>query len=179
MNAAPILLPNYTVADWEQWEGRWELIHGVPYAMSPAPNLNHQRVASNALIAFGNALEGCDGCYASQPVDYKIADNTVLEPDMLVLCGKQEGQFVTEPPALVLEVLSKRTASKDRFVKFHYYQQEGVPYYLIVDPRKRSVEVYQMRDDEYARVFEGETGVFEFSFPDGCSAVVDLARFWQ
>lgn len=179
MNAAPILLPDYTVADWEQWEGRWELIHGVPYAMSPAPNLNHQRVAGNAHVTFTLALEGCAACYASQPVDYKIADNTIFEPDMLVLCGKQEGQFVTEPPALVLEVLSKRTASKDRLVKFHYYQQEGVPYYLIVDPGKRSVEVYQIRDNEYECMFEGETGVFEFTFPEECKAAVDFARFWR
>src|SRR5690606_8258397 len=40
-------LPHYTFEDYERWEGRWELIYGIPYAMSPQPNLKHQRVSGN------------------------------------------------------------------------------------------------------------------------------------
>ncbi|MCO6492710.1 MAG: hypothetical protein J5I98_30105 [Phaeodactylibacter sp.] len=28
-------LPRYTVSDWEQWEGKRELIDGIPFALSP------------------------------------------------------------------------------------------------------------------------------------------------
>ena len=30
-------LPHYTYDDYVQWEGRWELIKGIPFAMVPAP----------------------------------------------------------------------------------------------------------------------------------------------
>lgn len=36
-------LPHYTYDDYAQWEGRWEIIEGVPYAMSPAPTIKHQQ----------------------------------------------------------------------------------------------------------------------------------------
>jgi len=38
-------LPHYTYDDYSQWEGRWELIDGIAYAMTPAPWFSHQRVS--------------------------------------------------------------------------------------------------------------------------------------
>ena len=35
-------LPNYNYDDYKEWKRDWELIYGVPYAMSPAPNITHQ-----------------------------------------------------------------------------------------------------------------------------------------
>ena len=45
MSIANKYRPHYTYDDYCQWEGRWELIEGMPYAMSPAPVPAHQRVA--------------------------------------------------------------------------------------------------------------------------------------
>ncbi|TCK06622.1 hypothetical protein [Phorcysia thermohydrogeniphila] len=28
-------LPHYTYEDYKHWEGKWELIEGIPYAMCP------------------------------------------------------------------------------------------------------------------------------------------------
>ncbi len=30
--------PEYNYEDYKLWDGDWELIYGIPYAMSPAPN---------------------------------------------------------------------------------------------------------------------------------------------
>lgn len=35
MNVGHKYLPNYTYEDYCQSEGQWELIEGIPYAMSP------------------------------------------------------------------------------------------------------------------------------------------------
>jgi hypothetical protein len=40
------ILPHYTYEEFCQWEGRWEIIEGIPYAMSPSPVPKHQRVAN-------------------------------------------------------------------------------------------------------------------------------------
>lgn len=28
------ILPHYSFEDWKHWEGKWELIYGIPYAMT-------------------------------------------------------------------------------------------------------------------------------------------------
>ena len=30
--------PGYTPEDWMTWEGRWELLEGIAYDMTPAPS---------------------------------------------------------------------------------------------------------------------------------------------
>ena len=42
---APRVLPRHTWEDYARWEGHWELIRGVPFAMSPSPKVEHFRVA--------------------------------------------------------------------------------------------------------------------------------------
>jgi len=34
----------YTYNDYKDWDGAWELIDGVAYAMSPAPYPKHQKI---------------------------------------------------------------------------------------------------------------------------------------
>ena len=43
------LLPHYTYEDYCNWEGRWELIDGIPFAMSPAPTPRHQWLIANII----------------------------------------------------------------------------------------------------------------------------------
>jgi hypothetical protein len=46
-----------TLAERETWEGRWELINGVAYDLTPAPSTKHQAVSVKLTLAIGNALE--------------------------------------------------------------------------------------------------------------------------
>lgn len=41
--------PRYTYEGYKRWEGDWELIEGVPYAMAPSPSGKHQRVVAELL----------------------------------------------------------------------------------------------------------------------------------
>ncbi len=40
------ILPYYTYEDYLRWEGQWEVIEGIPYAMSPMPRPEHQNRVS-------------------------------------------------------------------------------------------------------------------------------------
>src|SRR5436305_12741794 len=86
MGNAVKILPHYTYEDYEQWEGRWELIDGVPYAMSPLPVPKHQRIAVGISAEFSAALKKCKRCTVYQPLDYKIKEDTIIQPDMLIVC---------------------------------------------------------------------------------------------
>ena len=38
-------IPRYTIEDYRLWEGNWELIEGILFAMTPSPVGKHQKVA--------------------------------------------------------------------------------------------------------------------------------------
>lgn len=151
MGIANKIIPHYTYEDWVHWEGKWELIEGHPIAMSPTPIPRHQRAASEIRTQLTLALResGCKHCRAYDPLDYKIADDTILIPDVLIVCGEIKKKFLDFPPALVAEVLSPSTALKDRHTKYELYQQQGVPYYLIVDADAKSIEVHHLQNGQY------------------------------
>jgi Uma2 family endonuclease len=134
------ILPHYTYQDYICWEGRWELIEGHPFAMSPLPVPKHQQVAGNLLYEFKSELKKiCTGCKAYLPLDYKVADDTVLQPELLIICQEIHKKYIDFPPVLVVEILSPSTVLKDRNTKFEIYQSEKVKYYMIVDPQSESL----------------------------------------
>jgi hypothetical protein len=49
-------LPNYTYDDYVQWEGNWEIINGIPYAMTPAPSKKHQQLSLEIAIQLKQLL---------------------------------------------------------------------------------------------------------------------------
>lgn len=173
------ILPYYTYDDYVQWEGKWELIDGIPHAMSPAPTPNHQIIGANLLAEFRFALKKCTNCKVSQPVDYKIAEDTILQPDILVICRDVKDKFLDFPPALVVEILSPSTALKDRHTKFALYQQEAIPYYLIVSPDTEEVEVYALEGDEYLLKQKDKEFSYTFYFEENCSATIDFSELWK
>jgi Uma2 family endonuclease len=175
-NAAQIL-PHYTYDDWKQWEGKWELIKGIPHAMSPAPVPKHQRISSNLSIVFGVPLMACNKYATYQPIDYLITDDTILQPDFLIVCGEITKKYLDFPPALVVEILSPATALKDRHTKYGIYEKQGIKYYIIIAPDKEEVEIYELIGGEYQLKQNGKDLVHDFSFPE-CHASVDFKNIW-
>jgi Uma2 family endonuclease len=180
MSSAFKLIPQYTYDDYCLWEGQWELIQGIPFAMSPAPRPEHQKVAGNLHGEFRTALKkaGC-GCQVYQPIDYKISEETVFNPDLLVVCKPIEKAFLDFPPELVVEILSKATQFKDRNTKFNFYEAEGIPYYLLIDVDKKVVEIFQLNKDKiYERREVDLAAPFQFSFAS-CSFAIMLNDIWE
>lgn len=178
MNSAIKILPHYTYEDYVQWEGRWELIEGVPYAMSPLPVPKHQRIAVNLTTEFRAALKKCKKCVTYQPLDYKIKEDTIIQPDMLVVCKPITKKFLDFPPALVVEILSPATALKDRHTKFEIYQSQNIPYFIIVSPENEEVEIYEMDKSEYKLVKSGHSVIHGFNFED-CNANIHFNEIWS
>ena len=107
MSIAERYRPYYTYEDYCQWEGRWELIEGMPYAMSPAPIPAHQRVSVLLNFEFVKALKNCKNCKLFQPLDWKIKEDTIVQPDLLIVCEKIEKKFLDFSPVLVPGSLHK------------------------------------------------------------------------
>lgn len=180
MSIAEKYRPHYTYEDYCQWEGNWELIEGMPYSMSPLPIPAHQIVGGNFYAIFKVALSkaGCKHCKPYPPIDWKISEDTIVQPDVLIVCDKIEKKFLDFPPVLVVEILSPATASKDRGEKMELYQQQAVKYYLIVDPQFKKIEIYQLVNNQYEPVALNPDA-YLFNFAENCTADVNLLNIWD
>jgi len=178
MSIAERYRPSFTYEDYCQWEGRWELIEGMPYAMSPLPVPQHQRVSLKLSFLLEMALSDCKDCKVYPPLDWKIADDTIVQPDVLVVCKKIEKKFLDFPPVLVIEVISPSTVSKDRGEKMELYQMQKVKYYLIVDALFKKIEIYELLNDRYQPVSINPDS-FEFSFEEKSTAYLTFTDVWD
>ncbi len=159
MTSARQILPNYTYEDYCQWEGRWELIGGIPHAMSPAPSPYHQKISAQLSFSLLDSLRKKPGncpCEVYDPIDIKIDEHTVVQPDLSIVCKPIEQKFLDFPPVLAAEILSPSTRDKDLISKYALYQKFGVKYYLIIDPDEKSITSFVLDDGKYVQSEELE-----------------------
>ncbi len=174
----PRYLPHYTYDDYIHWEGRWELIQGIPFEMSPQPSIARQRVSQRIAAELARALEGCDHRWALLPVHWKISEDTVVQPDNPVACGEVSGACLDRPPVLIFEVLSPSTEQKDRMVKTELYAEQGVKYTVLVNPETRQAEIVPLQDDHYLLMSSAHTETWQFTLNNRCMEM-DFARIWD
>ena len=170
--------PNYTYDDYKNWDGRWEVIDGVAYAMSPMATPKHQRVSHKIAWQLDELLKDCEQCQAYLPIDWKVRENTVVQPDNLVLCYEIDDKpYITKAPSLIFEVLSRSTALKDWHVKYEIYEKEGVGYYIIVDPESRSAKIFKLVDYRYVKQADVTDEKVDLAWDD-CAMSFDFSLIW-
>lgn len=174
----------YTYSDYITWpdEERWELIDGVPYAMSPAPSQAHQSVSWRIAFQLATYLKGKPCQAFTAPFDVRLnaneEDNTVVRPDILVVCDKAklDGKCCNGAPDFVVEILSSSTATQDRVQKFEAYLTAGVREYWIVDPETRTVQACILHSGFYGVTIHRESATVPVSALEGC--MIDLAEIF-
>lgn len=179
MSVAHKHLPHYTYEDYCQWEGNWEVIDGIPYAMSPSPVPLHQLVNMNLGAEIRQALKpNCKMCRVYMPIDWKIKEDTILQPDLLVVCDEIKKKFLDFVPTLVAEIISPSSTFTDRNLKKEIYLNQKVKYYLILDPQFKKTEIYEISGEQYTPVAI-DPQHFTFILDDDCTAEVNLTDIWE
>ena len=131
----------FTYADVLSWpeDERWEVIEGVPRAMSPAPSTAHQRFVGEIYRQIANFLVDRSYQVFMAPFDVRLAAPatppdevaTVVQPDVVVLCdlaGLDERGY-QGTPEWIIEVLSASTSARDQITKLALYEAHGVRCY--------------------------------------------------
>ncbi len=139
----------YRVEDYERWQGDWELVEGVPYAMA-SPSPVNQVLLTKLAVVLSQALEraGCENCFVAVELDWYVSVDTVIRPDLLVFCGEIP-QKLTQRPHMVVEIVSPSTKTIDEGLKFELCQREGVPYFVLLYPEEGKVLVYELCGGAY------------------------------
>ncbi len=176
MGIARKYLPKYTVSDYERWEGDWELIEGIPYALA-SPTFEHQRVVLRIARFLDEQLEEkCPECTVGIDTDYVIDEHTVVRPDVFVVCGEVRGK-VLRTPKVIFEVVSEGTSEKDEGLKFELYEREGVEYYIMVFLSRRKAKAYKLTDGRYRKLGDLFNDTLHLEI-NGCKIYLDFSRIW-
>jgi len=169
----------YTYDDYVNWEGDWELIDGIAYAMAPSPVKDHQFLLSILAIVFGKEILKCNECKIFVEMDYKIDEENVVRPDLAILCKEdKEKRFISIAPELIIEVVSKSSAKRDEKIKFKMYEKEKVKYYVLAYPDDKKVKVFKLKDDKYTKIGDFREEACEFEL-NNCKINVDFKEVFE
>ena len=179
MGTAHSAVRRYSWDDYRYWPDgeRWELIHGQPFAMSPAPSSRHQAVCGDLYgLLFDHFRDrSCRVFFA--PTDVKLSAHDVVQPDLFVVCDRSQIKktHVEGPPVLVIEVLSPSSQRHDRVRKLQLYAESGVGEFWLVQPYPAVVEVLQLAGGSYRVVgaYAEDDRLLSPTFPD---LAIDLGQ---
>ncbi len=133
---------------------RYELFEGEIF-VSRAPALSHQRVLTNLITIFQSFLKvNAIGKIWPTP-GVTLDDLNAAIPDMAFVKSERigsvaSGDRIIEAPDLVVEILSEGSENvrRDRVVKRQVYGKFGVSEYWIVDRFERTIEIYQLQEEQ-------------------------------
>ena len=169
--------PRYTYNDYKNWKEDWELIDGYPLQSLPSATMNHNKVQirliGQSLTSLDNKEKDCS-CQLFAELDWKVNEDTVVRPDLMIICGEAEGSYLEFPPVLIIEILSPSSINKDRVIKFDLYREQGVKYYIMVDFTKKTTEVFELIDNFYKQV-----QINEFLISKDCTVIYDFDKLWE
>lgn len=171
----------YTLEDYQHWEGDWELIEGMPYAMTPSPGVTHQIVSVNVVSQIksntNNKKADCAACHVLMETDWQISNDTLVKPDVMLVC-RELGEKVMVTPELIVEVVSLSSTKRDEVMKFDLYQREGVLYYILAYPEKRIAKVYHNKVNGFKKLGDYSSGEIEFLIGE-CRFAFDFGSIWR
>jgi Uma2 family endonuclease len=88
------------------------------------------------------------------PLDWRPDPRTSLQPDVLVVAGRELDTDVATSMVLAVEVISPSSRRKDAVYKRSKYEDEGIASYWIVDPDEPSITALELRGGRYVTVGE-------------------------
>jgi len=169
-------IPQYSYNDYENWKGDWELIDGYPFSMNPSASGKHQFVSAQLQFKIMNQLKGNqrgNNCFIYSTLDWIIDSVNVVRPDLAVVCGKRVEKFIENSPILIVEIISESSSYRDRIVKKQLYENNNVKYYLMADPKSKTIETFELIDGRYNAITSKE-----FVLNEKCKLSLDFDSIW-
>ncbi len=132
---------------------RYEILNGE-LIMSPSPTTLHQRVVGKLFTELKIFVEKNNlGEVFISPYDVILNDNDIVQPDIIFMSNENVNIITDEnikgSPDLLVEILSPSTGYYDLVEKKDIYEKSGIKEYWIVDPQKKWIEVYSLKQHKY------------------------------
>ena len=176
-----------SIDEFLEWESqqpfRHELIYSRVVAMTGVSR-SHNRINMNLAFALEQKLEdrGCE-VYIIEVGLLVDREGTYAYPDVIVVCGEpklygEAPQDTLQNPALLLEILSPSTESRDRNQKLdRYLEIPSLTGYFLVAQDKPLVEAHQRAGDEWRyETFAGLDASLHIPTPDCAIPLSEIYR---
>lgn len=172
MGHAQISEQKYTVAEYLEMEEKSEIRHefydGEIFAMA-GTTMNHNDIVDNvrSLLKSVFVPKGCR--VFSENIKVEAVPNFFYPyPDVIVTCAKDDvnGKYIVKHPSILVEVLSKTSATYDRGFKLRMYK--GIPslqYYMLVSQNEFYVELFtrtEQKDIWTYQTFDQPSDIINF-----------------
>ena len=159
---------------------RHEILAGEHF-VNPAPDISHQDALGGLHVQFHERLvRPGHGRVMLAPCDVVIADDTVVQPDLIVILAEHTGIIRTKAihgtPDLLIEILSPSSGTHDRKRKRAIYAAAGVREYWIVDTRRRRIERLVLANGAYGRASIHTRRIRAHVLP---ALQIDLDQIWN
>lgn len=114
------------------------------------------------------------------PAPFQMRLTTEHAPDLVFVnkahLERIEVAYLDGPADLVVEILERESAGRDRGEKFYAYAEGGVPEYWLIDPETQWAEFYRLEGNHYRMVLEGKSGRYESEVMPGLW--MDVTWLW-
>lgn len=168
--------------NWADEDTLAEWVDGTVLMTSPA-SVDHQDLADfvhtllKRFVAFHQL-----GKVLVASFQMKLAGSSGREPDVLFVArdhlSRLRQTYLDGAAALVVEVVSPESITRDREQKFAEYQHGGVPEYWILDPAAHQADFYQLDPQgAYQPVIPDAQGIYRAQAVPGFW--VNVTWFWQ
>jgi len=138
--------------------------------------VKHQLVVSRIVYVLNRELEkdGCKGCLVLPETDWVVKFNTVVRPDVAVVCSLEDFEgHLKAPPLLIFEVVSPSSSKRDEGLKFELYKREGVKYYALVYPEFKRMKIYSFKGNSAVLLEDRISGKTEVQLKEGCKLIIN------
>jgi Uma2 family endonuclease len=133
---------------------RWELIGGRVVRMMVGARWEHQRIVANVstamLAAFRAKGSGCRPFAETFWLKKKLLDLAVF-PDVIVRCGAlPPGATSLDDPTVLVEVVSKGSAQRDRHEKWVLYDRiPSLRHYVLIERDSIAIDVFDREENGF------------------------------
>jgi len=186
----------YSYADYLTWQfnDALELIKGKIMLMSPAPNVEHQRIERKLLVKIDRHLNGKKCEVFSAPFDVRLYDrkksilaskdiHTVVQPDLCVVCnpGTLDKQGCNGAPDWIIEIVSQGNSKRDMQIKYRLYQESGVQEYWLVYPGQHAIHQFVLDDQglyQLKNMYADDDQATPALFPELAIDLTEIFEAW-
>jgi Uma2 family endonuclease len=136
---------------------RWELIDGRVIRMMVGARWEHNIISQNIAYGLRQRLKArgapCRVFLETFYMKSKAIESATL-PDVMVVCGPMSvGATSADDPVIIVEVLSKGTASRDRNEKWRAYRGlASLQHYALVEQDGARIHVYDRSGDVWGNL---------------------------
>lgn len=148
------------------------------------PDYLHEVLVAWLARVLGNWAEATGAIVGSSEARFALSSNRGRKADLTAYLGGRRPEprgAVTVPPDLAVEIVSAapRDQRRDRVEKMVEYAAFGIPFYWLVDPHQRTIEIYELgADGRYDRRVRAEAGTLRL-VPGLSGLTLDLDAMWR